>query len=533
MKKLILISLSALVLAGCNVETTGGATPTPPVSATPTITPVPSTTPVAGSVASLSFIDNNLQACVEATGVEMIRDLTSLTCINEGITYASDVDQLFYLESLNLSRNPIVNLSVGYLPLTTLNVSHLPGQGVLESLTLTELEQLTTLNVVGNKLTSLDTSELTNLAEVYFGYNQVGSVNFQANKSLATLHGQNNQLTSVTVANGPLTDVNLANNQLTTVDFPEPYSLRTADLSNNNFSQFPNWNLDNDQSTRNLETLNLSGNQLTNIVVPRFVDTLVLDNNQFATWNPASTNNLQTLSMANNQLESLFLPAGITSLLVSGNLLKRINSPTSVTRLEVDDNQIKSLSLHDGLLELSAAGNNISSLVGLPTGLTSLDISRNELIEANASDFLDLTSFTVDENALAFIDIDINTELASLSANATKLGEVVMYENTKLEHVSLDGNKLVALELPDITGKQGVLKTLSADNNAIVTVGTEFAGQTQLQSLSLQDNQIVDIRLDYSPVLESVDLRDNPLSSTTINKLESEMFDTLLIGNTK
>lgn len=473
MKRLALISLAAAGLVGCNVESAGGATePT----ATPTPTPAVSTTPTVGSVEALTFNDSNLEACVDATGVTEIADLTSLTCINQGITDASDIGDLFALQTLNLSRNPLTSINVSNMPLTYLNVSNLAGQGTLSSISLTGLEQLEILNVSGNQLTSLTTSSSPNLSEIAFAYNQLSSVNFSANGQLAVLHGQHNQLNSVTVANGPLTDVDLSNNQLNDIDFPQPYSLRVANLSNNLFFDFPDWSAGQRDETRNLETLNLANNSLSSLAMPNVVQALILDGNRFTSWAPAANETLTTLSMDNNQLTSITLPAGLETVSLASNQLGTLGTvPSTVTWLDISDNLFASLNLsgNTNLRSLNVSDNTLNGfdLASMPTGLTSLNLAQNSFTSIDASPFLDLTSLTVDGNALTLLDVDLNTQLTNLSANSASLdnGELVLTENDLLEKLYLSGNKFTdinltenaALTLLDITGNPLSAKAIS------------------------------------------------------------------------
>lgn len=476
MKKIVLFSLSALALIGCNVESTGtGPTSTPTVSATPTVTATPTSTPATGTIAALTFNDANLEACVDATGVTLIRDLTSLTCINQGITDASDISELFALQTLNLSRNPLTSINVSNMALTYLNVSHLAGQGTLTSLSLTGLEQLEILNVSGNQLTSLSTSSSPNLSEVAFAYNQLSSVDFTNNAQLAVLHGQHNQLDSVTVANGPLTDVDLSNNRLNSINFPQPYSLRVANLSNNLFFDFPDWSDGQRDETRNLETLNLSNNSLTALAMPNVVEALILDGNSFTAWAPAKNGSLTTLSMDNNKLASITLPAGLTNVSLASNELSTLSLPSTVTWLDISDNAFASLNLasNANLRSLNVATNQLDrfDFPEMPTGLTSLNLANNNFTSIDADRFLDLTSLTVDDNALTLLDVDVNTALTYLSANSASLGndELVLTENTLLEKLYLAGNKFTdinlsantALNLLDITGNPLTTKSIS------------------------------------------------------------------------
>lgn len=454
MKRLALISLAAAGLVGCNVESAGGATePT----ATPTPTPAVSTTPTVGSVEALTFNDSNLEACVDATGVTEIADLTSLTCINQGITDASDIGDLFALQTLNLSRNPLTSINVSNMPLTYLNVSNLAGQGTLGSISLTGLEQLEILNVSGNQLTSLTTSSSPNLSEIAFAYNQLSSVNFSANGQLAVLHGQHNQLNSVTVANGPLTDVDLSNNQLNDIDFPQPYSLRVANLSNNLFFDFPDWSADQRDETRNLETLNLANNSLSSLAMPNVVQALILDGNRFTSWAPAANETLTTLSMDNNQLTSITLPAGLETVSLASNQLGTLGTvPSTVTWLDISDNLFASLNLsgNTNLRSLNVSDNSFDRFAfpSMPEGLTTLNIARNAFIAANPNRFANLENLTVDGNSLTVLDVDLNTELVSLSAESTTLSDLVLTENTKLKTLKLTNNQFSSVNPPSGEG---------------------------------------------------------------------------------
>jgi len=133
----------------------------------------------AASPASNSFNDENLKSCVIQTynnlngtrltklTVKQLSTLTSLNCKNMNISDASGLERLTKLTSLNLSGNR----------LSTINLTKNP--------------KLTSLYLRFNALKTLDLSKQTKLSTLYVNGNSLSSLDIRKNKELTKFRADN------------------------------------------------------------------------------------------------------------------------------------------------------------------------------------------------------------------------------------------------------------------------------------------------------------------------------------------------------
>ena len=164
-----------------------------------------------------------------------------------------------------------------------------------------------------------------------------------------------NHLTSLPVLPGSLKIIDCSINNLTAIPVL-PSRLQTLVCGSNNLSMLP-------ALPNTLQTLNCTTNNLTNLpVLPASLETLACGNNQLVTL-PDLPGLLKTLNFESNQLAHMPpLPGLIRNLNCSNNQLTRI----LVSNL-------------DSLTTLLCAGNQLDSLLGLPSSLKTLDCSSNQL----------------------------------------------------------------------------------------------------------------------------------------------------------
>lgn len=476
MKHLILAALSALVLSGCYVSTYPPADDTSWPTGAPT--PLPSGVPSTGRVSDIYFADANLRACVQRTGAYYINQLTSLNCQNQSIRSTTGISELTALRTLNLRNNPINQLDVRSLPLVTLDVSNDWQKGMLSYINMGGQEDLRNVNISGHNFSEFSTQFMPALEHINFSYNGISHMDFSQNRQLTTLYGRDNQLQTLSVANGPLTTVDLQNNLLRKVYFPNPWSLREANLANNRLYQFGAYD------TKRLDYLNLANNDFTEFALPNHVGDLVLDGNQLRTLNASNNTELRNLSVANNQLQSVWLPNGLQYLNVANNQLRAVS---------------------------------------LPSTLTYVDVANNRLMDVTTTNLAGLDTLSVDGNQLTYIDIRDAKRLVELSAQNSNLSNVNVSENAALVNLDVDGNRLQSL----LTNYNPSLQDVSANDNDLSSGLIDFREQQALRSLSLRNNDITELRLDYSKYLSSVDLRGNNLTGKTVEHLNGLGLDKL------
>ncbi len=195
---------------------------------------------------------------------------------------------------------------------------------------------------------SIDASRFYSLLSMECEPNlNVKHVDVSGCKSLATLTLDGNPIETLVLpdAGSELKVLQLAGNRLETLNI----------LNLTKLSQFTasNGTLDYIYSIPSeLITLNLSGNKLTDLIIPRDskLKTLNLKNNMLRNFKieGESYNGLETCNLEGNQLESLDLAAFVKTKLinVSNNPLKSIELPWDMKELNISKTELQSLNLN-------------------------------------------------------------------------------------------------------------------------------------------------------------------------------------------
>ena len=386
-----------------------------------------------GKPANDAFEDNTFYSCVvdaynNANGAskaytdnltdEELSSITSLTC-----------------QGYNYSDNDKITSAKGVEKLSGLTTLDLHGNN-LTSIDLRSNKSLTYLSLDNNQLTSIDLSSNKSLTYLYLRYNQLTSVNLSNNTSLTDLYLSSNQLASIDLSNNTaLKYVYLNSNQLTNIDVSKNTSLTTLDLSDN---QLASIDLSNNTS---LTALGLNDNKLTSIDV-------------------RSNTALTRLDLMRNQLTSIDVRSNtsLTALGLNGNKLTSIDlsNNTTLTYLGLVDNKLTSIDL----------SNN--------TSLTDLNLGRNQLTSIDLSNNTSLTNLGLNGNKLTSIDLSNNTSLTDLGLKDNKLTSIDVSNNIALTDLYLTSNQLTNIDLSNNTA----LTRLFLDNNSFEDIPTMTVGET-------------------------------------------------------
>jgi len=216
----------------------------------------------------------------------------------------------------------------------------------------------------------------------------------------------------------------------------------------------------------------------------------------------------------------------ITTLSIRGAKLTKIeNLPSKLTYLDVSENQLSEVyqnDLPDTLRHCNLSKNYLNYIWGLPHGITELYISQNKLDEHTA---------TIPSKNIKKLDISRN-EFKSLP----KLGD-------KLEKLIADNNKLQSLDgLPDN------LKYLECSNNelnglddnelnSVEYVNISFNNlhyinrlPDSIKYINLSNNKLVSVPLLHEGLI-SVDLSYNNIMMINTNLLPKSLKKVILTGN--
>ena len=257
---------------------------------------------------------------------------------------------------------------------------------------------------------SIDASRFSSLLsmECERGLN-VKYVDVSGCKSLATLTLDGNPIETLVLpdSGSELKVLQLAGNRLETLDISDLTKLSQFTASNGTLDYI--YSIPSE-----LITLNLSGNKLTDLIIPRDskLKTLNLKNNMLRNLKikGEAYNGLETCNLEGNQLESLDLAAFVKTKLIN-----------------VSNNPLKSIEL--------------------PWDMKELNISKTELQSLNLN-----PKDTAHKSFIQKLD----------ASNCAKLTLIQMSQCTNLSSVNLQGSKVlkgdkISSELPQLTGHKGKL----------------------------------------------------------------------------
>ena len=264
-----------------------------------------------------------------------------------------------------------------------------------------------------------------------------------------------------------------------------------------------------EQDMLGLTFLNAHDRNISNLAgleTARNLNTLLLFSNHLTNYSLPTLTNLASLNLSLNSLTNVTLPAGMRSLfsiLIANNPLTQLTLPADMTGVEelvLHDNQLTSFSLPASMASLGELdlGFNALTNISLPSGLTNLDflrLSGNSLRNFNPPPGLTrLTQLYLDQNQLTSF---------TLSAGMTNL------------HVlDLSSNQLTNLNLPP--GSRSLL-SLELDNNRLASLNLP-SGLTNLFNLVLSSNQLTSLTLPPDMThLTSLSLDGDPLTEFVLS----------------
>lgn len=297
----------------------------------------------------------------------------------------------------------------------------------------------------------------------------------------------------------------------------------------------------------NLQALDLSGNQLSELRADLFVNLLNL------TWLSLTNNNLKRLSngIFRSQIKLTYLDLSNTQLVLHAQIFKHLPQlntlylnnnklralPTTVFShlpelqvLDLSRNELSSLPAHffannhkltDLRLDLNRLRHLASTLFANQHALQYLTISGNNIRNFSSKLFSNLTKLLhldLSNNSLTLLPLDFvsNLEklvLLKLSDNLIiGLNPGTFRHNLKLSYLHLDRNQLS--NLPVFEGLQQ-LEELTLCCNSLVTLPWRFTDNlTGLHCLQLTDNHISELHVPMLHINMTLLLMNNPICLT-------------------
>lgn len=252
-------------------------------------------------------VSENVEVDIWTTGSlnsEILVDNVSVVDVNESVA------QYTIIPDVNF-ENKLISLGLDFgIPDGKVLTSNIASQTDLSvrnsSITnLTGIEGFTELNsldITKNQIVNLDLSQNTKLVQLYAGENKLTSLDITSNTQLKSLDCQKNQLTSLNLSNNiNLTSLNLATNQITSLDVSNNTALISLTCGSNKLT-----NLNIDKNTA-LTDLRCGNNLLTSLNVSKnlLLVYLICQNNQITSLDVSNNVELDQLMFHYNKVKTI------------------------------------------------------------------------------------------------------------------------------------------------------------------------------------------------------------------------------------
>ncbi|PTX63516.1 Zn-dependent metalloprotease [Kordia periserrulae] len=417
--------------------------------------------------------DANFEAALDALGYDdisgdgqvptaLIEVLTSLNVSSSGITDLTGIEDFTALESLIVSSNS----------LTTINTS-----------TLVNLDQIW---ATGNDLTSLDFSTNVLLDDIRVENNELTSIDLSNQPNLQILQINVNSLTALDVSNNPLlVRLRLNSNSVTSLDLTNNTVLNEFRANDNGMTDL---NVQNGNNS-NISTFTVTANNLTCILV---------DDAAYSTTNWTSIDSGVVFSevycgnytaIPDSNFEAALETLGYDD--ISGDGQVPTNLIDTITFLSVDDNAIADLT-------------GIEDFVSLE----SLNIGNNLLTNLDVSNQTNLKSLDLNNNQIASLDISANTQLEYLRIDFNNFTTIDISNNLLLETFIFNNNGFTEL---DVSNHPNIIE-FNANYNDLSSLNFKNGNNTNVTQFTAISN----------PNLECVLVDDATYSTTNWTNIDAQ-----------
>ncbi|MBH9741807.1 leucine-rich repeat domain-containing protein [Vibrio navarrensis] len=362
-------------------------------------------------------------------------------------------------------------------------------------------------------------SNLTGLEKLHLGYLQptsLSSSDFPSSIRELTIHNSN--LFSADLHNlEQLRVLNIWNTVIDAIDFASLTQLTELYLPDN-----PNLLSPSALSAlTNLERLDLSGNQLTEIDLKglKKLTHLFVSNNQLTALDLSDNPNLQEVQAWDNNLISIDTRhlEQLEYLILGGNKLSQIDVANNVflKGLNVANNNLADVDVSklNKLEYLNIGGNQLTSLnVSNNSVLIELYVFENKLSSFDLSSNHKLENFFALNNQLTSLDISSLPELRSLNVDGNQLASLDLSNNPKLYFLSVSDNQFTSLDvtlLPELQGLQVGLNQLT---------GLDLSNNPKVRHLNANENKLTSLNISHLSELSSLDVMGNQLTHLDISQ---------------
>ena len=446
--------------------------------------------------------------------------LQSLYCFSNQLT-TLDVSKNTALQNLYCFANQLSSLDVSKIvSLKDLNCY----SNQLSSLDVSKNTALLYLNCGNNPLGSLDVSKNVNLQTLYCYANQLSSLNVVSNTALLNLYCYNNQLSSLNVSkNTNLKTLSCGSNQLTVLDVSKNTELTNLSCYNNQLSS-----LDVSKNiallylicyaNRQIGTLDVSANvnliQLDCEAIG--ISTLDLSHNPELGYLYCCSNNLTELDLSENPkmyyLNCRYNDALSTIYLSEGQSIQTLNKPDATAIVYVQNisaDAFEDAAFREYVLNNIDTNGNGTISDRERKAVTAIDISSGSIATLKGVEYFpNLTSLKVLNVGLSSMDVSSNNLLEVLNCGGNSLESLDVTANTALKELYCNGNSISALNV----SKNASLEKLDVRNNPITSL--DIASNSVLNTLWCANNQFSELDMSVNLLLKSLYCKNSPLLST-------------------
>ncbi|EAE3492381.1 leucine-rich repeat domain-containing protein, partial [Listeria monocytogenes] len=380
------------------------------------------------------------------TGIDLLVNVTSISLNNNQVTDISPIDQLPNLVSLSVKNNQISSLILNaqnQLPkLTTIDIENNPDLNTIDIQDQPQLVDVKTSGYTGlRKLTTViakNNPELVNLGQytirnVYFS--QVASLTKVELVNLPKVRKVNlerNSINELKVTDLAIEDLPLGENELTDTVFDNIQNLpnlKTLDLSKNQLEEVVLDKTDV-ENLPNLMTLNIQQNLAIKLInvqdQPQLVDVKTSDYKELSALTTViAKNNPELVNLGYPIMQNVYFSqvASLTKVeLVNLPKVRKVNlERNSINELKVTDLAIEDLPLGENELT-DTVFDNIQNLPNLKT----LDLSKNQLEEVvldktDVENLPNLMTLNIQQNlAIKLINVQDQPQLVDVKTSDYK-----------------------------------------------------------------------------------------------------------------
>ncbi|MBC2141178.1 LapB repeat-containing protein [Listeria innocua] len=369
------------------------------------------------------------------TGIDLLVNVTSISLNNNQITDISPIDQLPNLVSLSVKNNQISSLILNaqnQLPkLTTIDIENNPDLNTIDIQDQPQLVNVKTSGYTGlRKLTTViakNNPELVNLGQytmrnVYFS--QVASLTKVELVNLPKVRKANldkNSINELKVTDLAIEDLPLGENELTDTVFDNIQNLpnlKTLDLSENQLEEVVLDKTDV-ENLPNLMTLNIQQNLAIKLInvqdQPQLVDVKTSDYPDLSGLTTViAKNNPELVNLGYYTMRNVYF-----SQIASLTKVELANLP-KVTVVRFERNSIDQIELNNlvSVTDVNLNTNKINSIEkfkNIPI-LATLNLNKNQITNIDMlDDFPEMTTLNIDLNSISVLPSNLKTKMPKLS----------------------------------------------------------------------------------------------------------------------